>query len=76
MQNVTLISTVRRFAMLCLTMSLSCIWSSGQEGGQLGARFKKLTAFEIQPGVLALATFSIDGSVCRLKIEKLGIGSI
>ncbi len=71
MQNVTFISAVRWCAILGLVLQLNCSRSAGQTEAQLGARFKKLTVFEVRPGIVASSTFSDDGNVCRLTIEKM-----
>jgi hypothetical protein len=71
MHHVTFISTVRWFAILGFFLLLNCSWSAGQTEDQLGTRFKKLTVFEVRPGIVALSTFSNDGNVCRMTIEKM-----
>jgi len=42
----------------------------GQTEEQLGAKFKRISAFEIRPGIEVFPTFAADGNVCRLVVEK------
>lgn len=47
-----------------------CLAAAGQTKDQLAGRLKKVTAFEIRPGIDVFPTFTADGSVCRIVIEK------
>jgi len=52
---------------------LLCAWNStAQTKDQLGAKYRQIVAFEIQPGIVAFSTFSKDGNVCQMTIEKVG----
>ena len=42
------------------------------ERSALGAKCREIAAFEIQPGIVAFSTFTKDGDICQMTIEKLG----
>jgi hypothetical protein len=44
--------------------------AAAQTENQLGARFTKVAAFEIRPGIQVFPSFAADGSVCRMVVEK------
>lgn len=45
--------------------------AAGQTKTQLAAKYTEIAAFEIRPGIVAFSTFTKDGDVCRVVIEKL-----
>ena len=56
-----------------LVVVLFCAWNAAaQTKEQLGAKYKQIAAFEIQPGIVAFSAFTKDGNVCQMTIEKLG----
>jgi hypothetical protein len=72
MQRNAVISIAKRIVMLSLILLLNCSRdAAGQTQDQLASRFKKLVALEVRPGILAFPTFSRDGNVCRLTIQKM-----
>jgi hypothetical protein len=72
MHSISLISIAKRIMMLTLILSPNfSLVAVGQTEDQLGARFKKLVAFEIRRGIVAFPAFSTDGKVCRLTIQKM-----
>jgi hypothetical protein len=72
MKRMALMTIAKRIVMLSLALSLNCGWVAvAQTQDQLGSRFKRLSAFEIRPGIVAFPTFSKDGNVCRLTIQKM-----
>jgi len=40
--------------------------------GATGAKYKQIATSEVQPGIAAFSTFSQDGNVRQMTIEKLG----
>lgn len=65
-------SIAERIVILSFAVSLISGWdAAAQTQDQLGSRFKKLVALEIRPGIVAFPTFSSDGNVCRLTIQKM-----
>ena len=72
MKHISFISIAERIVILSLALSLNCgLDAVGQTQDQLGSRFKRLVAFEIRPGIVPFPTFSSDGNVCRLTIQKM-----
>jgi len=52
---------------------LFCTWNAAAPTKeQLGAKYKQIATFEIQPRIAAFSRFSKDGNVCQMTIEKLG----
>jgi hypothetical protein len=71
MQSARSISSGKRLVIPSLILLLLCaVGAAGQTEDQLGARLKKVTAFEIRPGIDVFPSFAADGSVCRMVIEK------
>ncbi|HTR26790.1 MAG TPA: hypothetical protein VMI10_22655 [Terriglobales bacterium] len=68
------LSFSERMAVLCsLVVVLFCTWNAAaQTKEQLGAKYKQIATFEIQPGIVAFSMFSKDGNVCQITIEKPG----
>jgi hypothetical protein len=57
------------FSGLVLILSC-CLGAAGQTENQLGDRLKRVPAFEIRRGIDVFPSFTADGSVCRIVIEK------
>jgi hypothetical protein len=61
----------KRLAICSLIPVLFCsMGAAGQTEPQLAVRLKKVTAFEIRPGIDVFPAFTTDGSVCRMVVEK------
>jgi hypothetical protein len=58
--------------MSSLILGLFCgvLLAAGQTEDELGARFKKVAAFEIRSGIVVFPTFAANGSVCQMIVEK------
>jgi hypothetical protein len=73
MQSVLSNVAHQRFGTWSLVLVVFCSWgwqATGQTKGQLEAKYKEIIAFEVRPGILAFSTFTADGRVCRMAIEK------
>lgn len=70
MHYIRLGSRGKRLTLLLVAFSFLCGQVVGQTEQQLSTRLKKIAAFEIRPGVDVFATFSADGNVCRMIVEK------
>jgi len=68
--NVSKSRRLAQFLFLLNILTMFCSLAYAQTTGQLSARYRSFTAFEIRPEIQARATFATSGEVCRIVIEK------
>jgi len=59
----------RLCVLICLVgLIISC--AGGQTSSDLRAKYPELRVYEVRPGILMSAEYSVDGQVCRMTLEK------
>jgi hypothetical protein len=53
-----------------LLFSVSTLTGAGQTGADFSAKFHRLSAYEVRPGILMTTTFSTDGQVCEAILQR------
>jgi hypothetical protein len=42
----------------------------GQTSADLGAKYRRVTSFEVRPGILMTPRYAVDGQVCEMVVER------
>jgi hypothetical protein len=61
---------MKRIPLALLLLSGITATASGQNSGDLDARFHVVISYEVRPGIVMTPKYASDGQVCEMVIEK------